>query len=114
MCIKGLSGVLLFLVVSVFCFGKGAGAEVFTAKSFLTWERENQEFYIHTAVGMAGLIAVKNNKQQSQCIDDWYAANEDAAVEHILDVMRQYPSFHPRGVILAVVKKKCGTFNYCN
>jgi len=87
-----------------------AAEEIFKSSEFLTWDRKNQEFYIETSVGMAGLVALQINKQHSQCISDWYYHDEEKAMQHILSVMSDYPDFHPRGVILAVIEKKCGEF----
>lgn len=86
--------------------------DIFKSSEFLKWERQNQEFYIHTSVGMAGLIVGQTSKKQSKCIDDWYFKAEQASVDYILDVMRQHSEFHPRGIILAVMEKKCGKFIY--
>lgn len=61
---------------------------------------------------MASLVAAQNDKAQATCIDDWYYGDEAAANRHIVSVMEQYPTYHPRGVILAVLRKKCGSFQY--
>lgn len=89
-----------------------AAAEIFKGSEFLKWERDSQEFYIRTSVGMASLIIGQTDKAQSKCVDDWYYANEKTGNDHILDAMSKHPDFHPRGVILAVMEKKCGEFSY--
>ena len=89
-----------------------AYAEKFTSGEFLTWERENQDFYINTSVGMAGLIATRNDESQGDCLSEWYFSDEGAANEHVLSVMRTYPDYHPRGVILAIIEKQCGSMTY--
>ena len=61
---------------------------------------------------MAGLIAAQNDKRQAQCIDDWYFNNITEAELEILGVMKDNPEFHPRGVIVGVLQKKCGSFSY--
>ena len=89
-------------------------ADIFKSSEFLTWDRDAQEFYIRTSVGMAGLIAGRNDKTHGQCLSDWYFTEEAVANEQILDVMRQYPEYHPRGVIVAVMEKQCGSIIYAN
>ncbi len=84
----------------------------FTSASFLTWDRQNQDFYIRTSVGMAGLIAARNDGSQGDCVDEWYFGDETAANNQILEVMRTYPDYHPRGVIVAVMEKRCGSIIY--
>ena len=91
-----------------------AHAETFKSSEFLTWKRESQEFYINANVGMAGLIAAQNDKKHAECLEDWYWDDQEKSSKHILDVMRQYPEYHPRGVILAVLEKQCGKFDYIN
>ena len=78
----------------------------------MKWKRESQDFYIRTSVGMAGLIASRNEKAHGDCLSDWYFTDENAANEEILSIMRQYPDYHPRGVIVAVMEKKCGSIIY--
>ncbi|WP_417449552.1 hypothetical protein [Kordiimonas sp.] len=89
-----------------------AKADSFKSSEFLTWKRETQAFYFRANVGMASLIAGQNDKAQGQCIDDWYYADETASEDYILDVMRKYPDYHPRGLILAAIQKKCGPLKY--
>ncbi len=85
-------------------------AEIFKSSEFLTWKRDSQDFYIRTSVGMASLIAAQSNKTQATCIDDWYFGDEHAANTFIRDVMDKNPSYHPRGIILGVIQKHCGSF----
>ena len=86
--------------------------ETFKSSEFLSWDRDNQEFYIRTSVGMASLIIAQTDEQDSRCIDTWYTSDMDAAHQYIFEQMRRFPSYHPRGVILAVMEKKCGKFTY--
>jgi len=83
-------------------------AETFKSSEFLKWKRETQAFYISTAIGMASLVVGQSDKAKATCIDDWYYEDEPAAEEYIFGIMRQYPENHPRGIIYAVLKKKCG------
>ncbi len=83
--------------------------DVFQSVQFLEWKTLNQDAYIETSVGMASLIASQSDKTQAKCIDDWYYDAEARANDAVRNVMRANPQFHPRGVILAVVQKRCGT-----
>ncbi|MEO1136754.1 MAG: hypothetical protein AAFW68_09135, partial [Pseudomonadota bacterium] len=76
------------------------------------WERDSQEFYIGVSVGMASLIASRNDSEQATCIDDWYKLDSKVAYDFILAAVHEYPSYHPRGVILGVLQKRCGSFSY--
>lgn len=87
-------------------------AEIFKSADFLKWSVKNQSFYFRTSIGMAGLVAGRNDKRQGKCIDGWYFANQDKAHEEIVSVMEKHPAFHPRGVILAILEKKCGKLLY--
>lgn len=86
--------------------------DTFKSVQFLEWEKDSQNFYIRTSVGMAGLIAGRNDKAQGDCLDKWYFGDETKANNQILDVMRQYPEYHPRGVIVAMMEKICGSIIY--
>lgn len=93
-------------------FTGSATAQEFKSSEFLTWNRDNQEFYIRTSMGMAGLIAGRNVESQGKCLDDWYFGNQDKANNEVLATMRRFPSYHPRGVIAAIMEKKCGSIVY--
>ena len=80
----------------------------------MTWKRPQQEFYMRTTIGMAGLIIRRNQKSQGDCVDDWYFKNQKTATDEMLETMRQYPDYHPQGVILAFVEKRCGSAVYKN
>lgn len=83
-------------------------AETFTSREFLTWSREGQASYLHTAIGMAGLIAKRYEPTKGKCIDDWYFGEVPRSHDHIQTVMQKYPNYHPLGVVLAVLEKQCG------
>lgn len=86
--------------------------DIFKSSEFLTWERNSQEFYIDTTIGMAGLIASQNDQAKGQCIDEWYFQRQSDATDFILDVMRDYPNYHPRGTIAAIIEKQCGSLTF--
>lgn len=91
-----------------------AFAETFKSSEFLAWKQESQEFYIRTSVGMAGFIAAQNDKKHADCLESWYLEDEKKSNDFIFDVMGKYPEYHPRGVIVAVLEKQCGKFDYTN
>ena len=93
----------------VFASFSAKANNVFQSGQFLDWKTQNQDAYIETSVGMASLIAAQSDKAQAKCIDDWYYVDEARANDAVRDVIRANPQFHPRGVILAVVQKQCGT-----
>tara|TARA_R110002110_G_scaffold257206_2_gene473153 strand:- start:8568 stop:8918 length:351 start_codon:yes stop_codon:yes gene_type:complete len=100
--------------LSSFVYPQDSSADVFKSSEFLKWPAKSQAFYFRTSIGMAGLVAGRNDKKQGKCIDDWYFATQDKANAHILSVMQKHPAFHPRGVILAVLEKQCGKLIYTN
>ena len=87
-------------------------AEIFKSSDFLTWKSDSQAFYIETSIGMASLLAAQNDKAHAKCLEDWYYEDEEAGNRLVLETMRKFPEYHPRGVILAVIQKRCGSFNY--
>ena len=109
--IRGLVSFLAAVLISGFV-SFSAQAEVFSGKDFLTWERKNQSFYIHTSIGMAALVVGQTSEKQAECIDAWYFDDEENGINFILETMRQYPEYHPRGIILSVMEKQCGRFIY--
>jgi len=87
-------------------------AETFTSAEFLKWKLSSQKSYFRTSIGMAGLIIGQSNKEHARCVEKWYFKRERDAADFILETMRRFPSYHPRGVILAVLEKQCGKFSY--
>lgn len=89
-----------------------SSAESFTGSDFVRLKRENQLGYIETAIGIAGLIAAENDKRQADCIDNWYYPDKSGKSDIIIEVMKENSEYHPRGIILAVLQKQCGSFKY--
>lgn len=88
-------------------------AEKFTGEQFLKWKRESQDSLIQISITMTGIVATQGRKDISRCIDDWYT--NDKAIQqqrhgYILDIIKENPSYHPQAVILAVLQKRCGSF----
>lgn len=103
------------IAAAVFAAALGASnarAETFTSAQFLEWPAESQRFYFRTAIGMAGVIVRQNSKTQADCIDKWYFADEAGAEAHVRSVMKTYPAYHPLGVLVAVIEKRCGALQY--
>ena len=89
-----------------------SSAEIFKGSEFLTWKSDSQHFYIENTIGVASLIATRNDSEHAKCIEDWYYSSQDEKDAIILDVMKKNPDYHPRGVILSILEKKCGSFKY--
>ena len=101
----------VYAVFTLFCT-QAYAAETFKSSDFLEWSDGNKSLYIRTTVGTAGLIASYNDKKHQECLETWYISNEEKSNKEIYNVMKNYPDFHPRGVIFAVIRKHCGTFDY--
>ena len=89
-----------------------AQAEGFTGADLLKWDRENQSFYFRASVGMAGLIAARNDKGHSDCVDRWYFSDTERGDAAIVDAVRKFPGHHPQAVILAMILKACGPYTH--
>jgi len=87
-------------------------ARTFKSAQFLEWPEKTRSFYIRTSIGMAGFIAGQNDKGHAKCLEAWFFDDEEEASERIYEAMRQYPDYHPRAVIIAVLQKQCGSFQY--
>lgn len=92
--------------------GAMAQDDIFKSSEFLKWKRTSQDFYIETSVGMASLIAGRNNAEQGECLDKWYFSDVTEKNKFVLKTMKRFPDYHPRGVILAVLEKQCGKLTY--
>lgn len=101
--------ILLFFMM---IYPHASFAETFQSSEFLTWSQESKEFYIDVNVGMAGLLAAQNDDQHADCLEAWYWEDKQGSIDFILQSMRDFPAFHPRGVILAILEAQCGSFNY--
>ena len=96
-----------------FSYSQASFAEGFTGEKFLKWKRESQDSFIGTSITMVAVVATQGRQNIASCIDDWYS--EDGSIQDqrhgfILDTIREYPSYHPQGIILAVLQKRCGSF----
>lgn len=99
------------VIFLVFCT-QAIAQDIFRSSEFLKWSEENRSLYIRTSIGMAGQISGYNDHKHAKCLEDWYFSDEENSNETIYEAMRKFSNFHPRGVIMAVLKKTCGTFEY--
>lgn len=97
---------------TIVCTQAGTADEAFKSSKFLTYPAESQKSYIGSSVMMAGVIAARNAPQQARCIDDWSAKNSSASYPTVVEAMKRFPDHHPTGVIIAVLQKACGSFDY--
>ena len=86
--------------------------DMFKNSDFLKWSEDNRSFYIRTSVGMASFIASKNDTKHADCLAKWYFTDQPKKNAFIYGIMKQYPDYHPRGIIMAVLQKQCGSFRY--
>lgn len=108
---NGMAGAITALFLLGF-YPQAHAQETFKSAEFLTWKRSSQEFYIDTTIGMASLIVNQNDKAKGKCLSDWYFADPKAANDYVLSMMRQYPEYHPRGTIAAIIEKRCGSLTF--
>jgi len=97
---------------TIVCTASGASAEDLKSSTFLTYPADSQKSYINTSVLMATIIAAQNSKDHAACIGDWSGRYVGDGYQPVIEAMRKFPEHHPTGVILAVLKKACGTFSY--
>ena len=83
-------------------------ADGFTGTELLSWSAANQAHYLQVSLGMVGVVAAQIDQRQAECIDTWYLADTAKRHREILQTVKQYPDYHPQGVILALVQKICG------
>lgn len=101
-------GLMVMVIISTIVMSVPARA--FTGEEFLKWNTENQRFYFETSVTMAGVIVAQRNREVAGCLDDWLEAQSQDDYPNLLEAIRTYPTYHPQGVILAVLRKACGSF----
>lgn len=97
---------------TIVCAQGGAADEAFKSSKFLTYSAEQQRGYISTTTVAAWLLASQNNKEQAECIDKWGASHRDRGYTPVLEAMQKFPDDHPTALILAVLQKQCGSFQY--
>ena len=88
-------------------------AEGYTSAKLLAENAEAQKNFIEISLTMAGAVATQVKPEIARCLDDWFfkdAAKKPQRIEHILATMRQYPGYHPSGVLLGVIQQACGSF----
>lgn len=110
MCISKLFGRSLLVAIAILLTFSStqAYAEVFKASEFLKWERKNQEFYIETSIGMGALIIAQYDEPKAKCVSDAFNENDSTIHDRVLKAMSQFPEYHPRATIFAILEKMCG------
>lgn len=91
-----------------------SAAEGFTGADFAGWAEASQDSYIQTSVTMAAVIASQTNEATAHCLDEWYRPDtslKDKRNKEVRSIIIDNPDYHPSGVILAILIKKCGAFD---
>ena len=83
-------------------------ATEFKSSDFLQWPADSQSYYFRTSIGMASFIVSFREEEQARCIGDWYFDNTASAEAELRAAMEEHPTYHPRGMIVWVLQKKCG------
>ena len=89
-------------------------ANGFTGADFATWEMRAQDSFIQTSITMAGVVATQTKPEVARCLDDWYRPDtelKDRRNDEVRTIIMGNPTYHPSGVIMAVLVKACGSFN---
>ena len=99
-------------MLSILCLSSAVRADgKFTAADVLAWDQSQQDWYFEASVSMAGVLAVQAQNPAGACINGWYfgaASASERANDQIRDAMRQYSSYYPGTVIVAVIERECG------
>ena len=101
---------LVLALLTLVLFPQKTEADGFDGAALLKWSPDNQKFYFQTSVSMAGVIVAQNDQAVARCLDEWGERQHERRYEAILKAIREYPTYHPQGVILALLRKACGTF----
>lgn len=82
-------------------------ADDFDGSDLLGWSQDSQRFYIEASASMAGVIVAQSDPDQARCIDDWHAREHSMQYAETLKSIRSYPTYHPQGVLFAILRKAC-------
>lgn len=100
----------IFIVAATLFYPQDSSADGFNGTLLLEWSPGNQRFYFQTSVSMAGVIVAQKDREVARCLDEWGEQQHQRKYEAILKAIREYPTYHPQGVILALLRKACGAF----
>ena len=91
-----------------------AEGEGFTGADVLAWSEAQQDSYFQTSVGMAAIVAARTGQHEdvATCLNSWYGdtSSQPERNGYIRKKLAEYPSYHPQGIILAVIEEACGDF----
>ncbi len=99
---------VLAMVFLVYPQEMRAAEDIFTSREFLTWPEEKQDGYFQISVTMATVIATQAQSNAASCLNEWYFKDVDKQNQHMREVLRDHPDFHPSGTIFAIIQKACG------
>lgn len=95
--------------------GTQSYAESFTSSQVLEWEKDAQDNYFLASITMAGVVAAQNPGDKSRCVNNWYLSNDMTMRErneYIRETLERFPTHHPAGVMMAILEKACGSFDF--
>lgn len=106
--IIGAAFLLLFCTLGI----QAHAEDKLRGQQFLDWNVQSQDFYLEASIGMASLIAARNDEGRAQCLEDWYFSDMTARNNTIRQTISEHLEFHPRAVILSILQQQCGSFEF--
>jgi hypothetical protein len=87
-----------------------AHAENPKSSEFLKLSEGQRTWYYMGAFDAIGHVVSLSNKNQGNCIWNWYFKNPDGQKSIIEATLRKYPDYSTTAVLIALLKKDCGNF----
>ena len=101
------------ILISLAFHPQVSSAEEFTGEIVLGWSEEAQDHFLATSITMTSIVVGRTGRHGDleSCMTDWYTEKDVRQERHIYirKKLEAYPSYHPQGIILAVIEEACGS-----
>jgi len=106
-----LKNISLIAIILISSAAHNAHANQFTAKDFLEFSQGQRQWWYMGSIDALGLVVSQGNKEQADCIWNWYFADKDAKSAFLDKKMKSFPQHSPSAIITGLLHKDCGKFS---
>lgn len=111
--INGLLEKLCLSILSCVFVLETANASGYHYKSerLLSFPEGKRDWFYNGAFMSIGHVVSLKNKEQGDCVWNWYFENPTEKVEVIEKVMKRFPDHSPTAIFIGLLEKDCGKFD---
>ncbi|MCF6354798.1 MAG: hypothetical protein L3J26_06800 [Candidatus Polarisedimenticolaceae bacterium] len=98
----------LFILLAIFNNGLVQATAVKNSE-FLKFTKSQQHWWYAGAVESIGHLVFLHDEEKAQCIWNWLPSDPKRKKDLLIKSFRKYPDYTPTSILIALLKRDCGS-----